>query len=100
MDDGAGCAIAIEAARQIAALPRHPRRTIRVVLFANEENGLAGGKAYAAAHADELARHVAALEADLGGGRVFGFSWNAGPGALAPLRADRRAARARSTRAR
>jgi hypothetical protein len=86
VDDGAGCAIAIEAARQIGALPQHPRRTIRVVLFANEENGLAGGKAYAAAHADELSRHVAALEADLGGGRAFGFSWNAGPAAQAPLR--------------
>ncbi len=85
VDDGAGCAIAIEAARQIAALPQHPRRTIRVVLFANEENGLAGGKAYAAAHADELARHVAALEADLGGGRVYGFSWNAGAAARTPL---------------
>jgi carboxypeptidase Q len=79
VDDGAGCGIVIEAARQIAALPKHPRRTVRVVLFANEENGLAGGKAYAAAHAEELVRHVAALEADLGGGHAMGFSWNAGP---------------------
>jgi carboxypeptidase Q len=86
VDDGAGCAIAIEAARQIAALPEHPRRTIRVVLFANEENGLAGGKAYAAAHAAELDRHVAAIEADLGDGRALGFSWNAGPGAAAFMR--------------
>jgi hypothetical protein len=81
IDDGAGCGIVIEAARQIAALRERPRRTLRVVLYANEENGLAGGKAYAAAHANELARHAAALEADSGTGRPFGISWNAGPAA-------------------
>jgi len=84
IDDGAGCGIVIEAARQIAALPTRPRRTVRVVLFANEENGMAGGKAYAAAHAHELLRHAAALEADSGTGRPRGLSWNAGPPA-APL---------------
>ena len=47
-----------------------PRRTLRVVLFANEENGLAGARAYADAHRDELARHAVALEADAGDGRV------------------------------
>ncbi len=87
IDDGAGCGIVIEAARQIAALSPHPRRTIRVVLFANEENGLAGGKAYAKAHAAELARHVAALEADLGDGTAARASWNAGPSAEAMLKA-------------
>jgi Zn-dependent M28 family amino/carboxypeptidase len=87
IDDGAGCGIVIEAARQIAALPAHPRRTIRVVLFANEENGLAGGKAYVQAHASELERHVAAIEADLGEGPPLGLSWNAGPPAEAMLKA-------------
>jgi carboxypeptidase Q len=86
VDDGAGCGIVIEAARQIAALPKHPRRTVRVVLFANEENGLAGGTAYAKDHAQELPRHVAALEADLGDGHAMGFSWNAGPEAEPLLR--------------
>src|SRR6185437_7237027 len=71
IDDGAGCAIVMEAARQIAGLPQHPRRTVRVVLFANEENGLRGARAYAAAHAAELGDHVVALEADLGAGRVY-----------------------------
>ena len=71
LDDGAGCAIVIEAARQIARLPRHPRRTVRVVLFANEENGLRGARAYGKAHAAELGGHVLAIEADLGAGRVF-----------------------------
>jgi carboxypeptidase Q len=81
LDDGAGCGIVIEAARLIGELPRRPARTIRVVLFGNEENGLAGGKAYASAYAAELARHAAALEADSGTGSPTGFSWLAGPSA-------------------
>lgn len=81
IDDAAGCGIVIEAARLIGGLPRRPRRTIRVVLFANEENGLAGGRAYAKAHETELHRHAAALEADSGTGHPTGFSWNAGPSA-------------------
>lgn len=77
LDDGAGCAIAIEAARLIAAGPRKPRRTVRVVLFANEENGLAGGTGYAARHAADLPKHAGAFEADSGTGRPLGFSWSA-----------------------
>jgi hypothetical protein len=87
LDDAAGCGIVIEAARQIGKLPKRPKRTVRVVLFANEEHGLKGGKAYAAAHAAELGDHVAALEADLGQGPPLGFSWNAGPSAEAVLEA-------------
>ena len=81
IDDGAGCGIVIEAARMIAGLQKRPLRSIRVILFANEENGLAGGKSYAETHAAELERHVAALEADLGSGRPIGLAWNAGPSA-------------------
>ena len=77
IDDGAGCAIAIEAARLVARTERRPRRTIRVVLFANEESGLAGGKGYAARHAAELPKHAGAFEADAGTGAPLGFSWNA-----------------------
>ena len=77
IDDGAGCAIAIEAARLIAESPRRPRRTIRVVLYANEESGLAGGKGYAARHAAELPKHAGAFESDAGTGAPQGFSWNA-----------------------
>src|SRR5262249_32077810 len=68
IDDGAGCGIVIEAARLIGQLPVRPRRSVRVVLFANEENGIAGAKAYAKDHAAELPKHVAALEADSGTG--------------------------------
>jgi carboxypeptidase Q len=71
LDDGAGCAIAIEAARLLASLPDRPRRTVRVALFANEELGSGGGRAYAAAHAAEAPHHVAAIEADQGDGRPW-----------------------------
>ncbi|HEY7862684.1 MAG TPA: M28 family peptidase [Thermoanaerobaculia bacterium] len=83
VDDAAGCGIVLEAARLISELPpdARPRRTIRVVLFANEEHGLAGGKEYVRAHAAELPRHVAAIEADAGSGLPNGLSWNAGPSA-------------------
>ncbi len=70
IDDGAGCGIVSEAARLIAALPRAPRRTIRVFLAANEEFGLSGARAYGELHADELINHTAAIESDLGVGKV------------------------------
>lgn len=70
LDDGAGVAIVLSTAKRLMT-ERPPRRTVRVVLFANEENGLAGARAYAAQHRDELAQHVVALEADAGDGRVF-----------------------------
>ncbi|MCS6912756.1 MAG: M20/M25/M40 family metallo-hydrolase [Myxococcales bacterium] len=71
VDDGAGVALAIAAARAIAR--QGAARTLRVVLFANEENGLRGAHGYAAMHAAELPRHVAALEVDSGAGRPLGF---------------------------
>jgi Zn-dependent M28 family amino/carboxypeptidase len=87
IDDGAGCAIVIEAGRHIAKLARHPRRTVRVVLFANEENGGKGAQAYAAAHAAELGTHVLALEADLGAGRVYETRFLGPPAAQPAYRA-------------
>jgi carboxypeptidase Q len=71
LDDAAGVAIVMEAARMIARLPQRPARTIRVVLFANEEFGLSGGREYARLVGDEAARHVLAMEADLGQGPVW-----------------------------
>jgi len=73
IDDAAGCAIVMDAARIIAGAARAPRRTVRVVLFMNEEMGLSGARAYAQAHAAELGKHVAALEVDSGAGRPSGF---------------------------
>jgi carboxypeptidase Q len=70
-DDGAGCLMAWEAAVMLEELGLVPRRTIRVVLFTNEENGLRGGKAYFEAHGKE--KHVAAIESDSGGGAPRGL---------------------------
>ncbi|MBN1827139.1 MAG: M20/M25/M40 family metallo-hydrolase [Candidatus Eisenbacteria bacterium] len=72
-DDGVGCVIAMEAARLIHRLGAPPRRTIRVVLFTNEENGTRGGKAYRDGHREELPLHVAAIESDAGNGLAAGF---------------------------
>ena len=69
IDDGAGTVMVMQVLRTLSRLPQRPRRTVRAVLYMNEENGLRGGRAYAKAHAGELAKHVAALEADSGAGR-------------------------------
>ncbi len=63
----------IEALRLLRRLGLRPRRTIRAVLWTNEENGLRGAKNYAEVHAAELPRHVAALEADMGAFAPTGF---------------------------
>ena len=73
-DDGAGCVTVMHALTTLRRLGLTPRRTIRVVLFTNEENGLRGGKAYAEHHADELARTVLAIETDSGGFAPRGFT--------------------------
>jgi carboxypeptidase Q len=65
-DDAVGCIVTWEAARLMKKLNIKPRRTVRVVLFTNEENGLRGGNAYRDAHAEEAANHVFALESDSG----------------------------------
>jgi hypothetical protein len=82
LDDGAGCAIVMEAARRIAALPQKPRRTIRVVLYANEEFGLSGARDYAEKHAAELPRHILAGESDFGSGRIWQVDSRIAPEAL------------------
>ncbi len=65
-DDGGGCVITMQALTLLRQLGLTPRRTIRVVLFTNEENGLKGAKQYVIDHAAEMDRHVLALEADTG----------------------------------
>jgi carboxypeptidase Q len=71
LDDGAGIAIAMEAARLIGRLDRKPARTIRVVLFADEEFGFSGAREYAKQIGDEAQRHIVAMEADIGQGPVW-----------------------------
>jgi carboxypeptidase Q len=71
-DDGAGCIHAIEALRLLKELGFQPKRTIRAVMFINEENGLRGGTAYAEAH-HPREKHIAAIESDAGGFMPRGF---------------------------
>jgi hypothetical protein len=75
-DDGSGCVQSIEVIRVLKALGIRPRRTVRAVMFMNEENGLRGGQAYADSARLEKSRHIFALESDAGGfsPRGFGFS--------------------------
>ena len=75
-DDGAGCVQTIEILRSFRALGYQPKRTIRFVLFANEENGLRGATAYADRAKQRGEKHVFALESDAGGftPRAFGVT--------------------------
>ena len=73
IDDAAGVAVAMQTAQIIKQLHLHPKRTIRVIAWMNEENGGAGGKAYAEDHKTNIANHIAAIESDLGAGHPVGF---------------------------
>ncbi len=73
IDDGAGCVIMMQAIKLLKTLGLQPRRTIRVVLWTNEENGVRGAAAYAEAHKGELAKTVMAVESDTGAGLPKGF---------------------------
>jgi carboxypeptidase Q len=86
LDDGAGCAIVLETARLLSQLGLVPRRTLRVVLFMNEEFGLSGARAYAETHKSELSRHVAAMESDSGAGKPYGLSVAGGEATVAMVR--------------
>ena len=66
-DDGAGCVQAIEVIRTFHALSLRPARTVRAVLFMNEENGARGGRAYADSARSKAETHILALESDAGG---------------------------------
>jgi carboxypeptidase Q len=72
-DDGGGCVISMEAVRLIHALGLKPRRTLRVVLWTNEENGLGGARAYRDSLGDAVRNHVAAIESDGGVERPLAF---------------------------
>ena len=88
-DDGGGCVMAMQALTVLRRLGLAPRRTIRVVLFTNEENGLRGARAYGEAHAAEAASTVLAVEADMGAFAPHAFGIEAEP----PERAARARAR-------
>jgi len=73
-DDGAGVVHSIEVLRTLKAMDYQPKRSIRAVLFANEENGLAGAKKYAELAEENGEKHYAAIESDAGGFTPRGFS--------------------------
>jgi hypothetical protein len=87
IDDGAGVAITMAAGHLIAQLPKtqRPARTIRVIAFANEEQGLYGGKVYATESKRAIARHQIVAESDFGAGRIYGFNTSAAPQAQAAI---------------
>ncbi|MEI9948812.1 MAG: M20/M25/M40 family metallo-hydrolase [Pseudomonadota bacterium] len=72
-DDGAGVVTVLQALTTLRSLGLIPRRTLRAVLFSNEENGRRGAAQYAKDHSSELAQHVAAFEMDAGSGSPLGF---------------------------
>jgi hypothetical protein len=73
-DDGAGCVQAMEVLRLFKAMGYKPKRTIRAVMFMNEENGLRGGLEYAQQAALKKEKHLAAMESDRGGFTPRGFT--------------------------
>lgn len=83
-DDGTGVAGAMGVIETLKKLNLHPRRTIRMVAWMNEENGTRGGKGYFAVNKDKMAKHFAGIESDSGGGRPFGLISSV-PAASEPL---------------
>jgi carboxypeptidase Q len=83
MDDGGGVVAAWEAVKLLKRLGLRPKRTVRVVAWTNEENGLRGGEGYRDAHRAELDNHVMAMESDNGVFNPYGVGITAGEGGLA-----------------
>ena len=83
MDDAGGVVAAWEAVRLIQKLGLKPKRTIRVVGWTNEENGLRGGNAYRDRHRREIDKHVAAIESDAGVFKPLGFGFTGSDSAFA-----------------
>lgn len=79
IDDGAGVAVSMEAVNIIQKLHLKPKRTVRMIAWMNEENGLAGGKTYAKDHEKEIANHFAAMETDGGAGHPLGINYATKP---------------------
>jgi hypothetical protein len=74
LDNGAGVAITMTAGALIAQLDERPERTVRVIAFANEEQGIWGGRAYAASQQSAIAQHIIGAESDFGAGRIYRMS--------------------------
>jgi hypothetical protein len=77
IDDAAGVGITMAAGHLIGQLKQAPKRTIRVIAFANEEQGLYGGRAYADQHRADVRLHQIGAESDFGAGRIYAFNTSA-----------------------
>jgi hypothetical protein len=85
-DDGAGCVQAMEVLRLFKAVGYRPKRTIRAVMYMNEENGLRGGLEYAKQAALKKEKHLAAMESDRGGFTPRGFTMSGTEAVKAKIR--------------
>jgi carboxypeptidase Q len=94
-DDGAGCIASLQAVILMKKLGFTPRRTVRVVFWTNEENGLRGGRAYRDELGDAVGNHVAAIEMDAGAERPVGFGVGLPAGFRDPSAAQQALARIR-----
>ena len=86
IDDGAGVVVAMEAAEILQKLHLHPKRTLRVIAWMDEENGGAGSQTYTKDHSAEFANHVATIESDAGAAHPLGFDVKMTPHAAELLR--------------
>jgi hypothetical protein len=84
-DDGAGCVQSIEVIRTLKQLGIQPKRTVRAVMFMNEENGLRGGQAYLKEAKDKGEKHIFALESDAGGFTPRGFGFDVSDETMAKI---------------
>lgn len=73
IDDAAGVGVAMEAAEVLHQLGLHPKRTLRVIAWMDEETGGSGSQTYTKEHMNELPRHIAAIESDSGAAHPLGF---------------------------
>jgi Zn-dependent M28 family amino/carboxypeptidase len=85
IDDAAGVVVAMETAELVQRLKLHPRRTIRVIAWMDEENGGRGHDAYATDYAADMANHVAAIESDLGAEHPLGYNAKMNPDGIPML---------------
>ena len=86
LDNAAGISVSMQAGFIIKLLKLRPKRTIRIIAFMNEENGGAGGKAYAGNQQGSLDKHFAAIESDLGASHPLGINFAGKPEAVPYLR--------------
>lgn len=86
LDDGLGIGMVVAAAHHIGQLPKRPKRTIRVILFAGEEVGLLGAKQYVKVHKDNMSSHVIGAEWDFGIGRIYKMTPGVGAQSLNAIR--------------